>query len=173
MENKEIRLREIKISDKWVLHKWINDPDIIKYTSYYKPVSDMEQDAWFNNIAYFKNNFVFGIEYMPESKLIGTCGLYDFDSIAHKAELRIKIGDNSYRGKGFAQQAMDYLLKFGFDDMNLNKIWLRVLTTNEPAVKLYSKTGFVKEGISRQDMYIKGKYEDVLHMSIIKNEFYK
>lgn len=164
-------LRSLKESDIWLLHKWINDPDVIQYTNSYRPISEMEQKEWFYNTAYFKNHYVFGIEHIADKTLIGTCGLYDFDGVARKAELRMKIGDVAYRGMGFGTEALKQLISFGFNDLNLNKIWLRVLSHNTSAVKLYKKNGFVNEGLLRQDMFLKGSYCDLHIMSLLKIEF--
>lgn len=164
-------IRALKESDIWVLHKWINDPDLIQFTNTFRPISEMEQKEWFANTAYFRNNYVFGIEIINEQKLIGTCGLYDLDYIAGKAELRIKIGEFSYRGKGAGTETLCYLLSFGFKDLNLHKIWLRVLTDNTPAVKLYKKFGFITDGVLRKDMYIKGQYKNLYIMSLLRKEY--
>ena len=166
-----IRLREIRLGDMELLHKWINDPEIIQFTNSFRPISEMEQSEWAKNTAYFRNNFVFGIERLEDSILIGTCGLYDIDSISHKAELRMKICVPSERGKGLGKASLDLLLNFGFKDANLRKIWLRVLASNTAAVRLYEKGGFVNEGTMRKDMFIKGKYEDVTVMSLLNSEF--
>lgn len=166
-----VRLRSLKESDIWLLHQWINDPEVVQYTNVYRPISEMEQKEWFYNTAYFKSHYVFGIEHIAEEQLIGTCGLYDFDPIARKAEVRMKIGDTSYRGRGYGRESLDQLVSFGFKDLNLNKIWLRVLADNVSAVKLYEKAGFFQEGLLRRDMFIKGSYRDLCIMSLLKSEF--
>jgi RimJ/RimL family protein N-acetyltransferase len=137
-----IRLRALKETDIWMLYSWINDAEVIQYTNSYRPISEMEQKEWFYNTAFFRNNYVFGIEHMEDKQLVGTCGLYEIDTIAQKAELRMKIGDKSYRGLGLGYESLHKLLSFGFNDANLNKIWLKVLISNTAAVKLYEKTGF-------------------------------
>lgn len=166
-----IRLREIRHGDMELLHQWINDPGIIRFTNSFRPVSEMEQEDWAKNVGYFKNNFVFGIERTEDRSLIGTCGLYDIDNVSHKAELRMKICVPTERGKGFGKIALNLLLDFGFNDANLRKIWLRVLSSNTAASKLYEKGGFVYEGTMRKDMFIKGSYEDVTVMSLLNSEF--
>ena len=69
-------LRALKEDDIWILHKWINDPEIIRYTNYYRPISEMEQRRWFNLIPENSNyNSIFGIEVVENNELIGFCGL--------------------------------------------------------------------------------------------------
>jgi diamine N-acetyltransferase len=166
MEN--IKIRAFKEDDIWILHKWINDPEIIQFTNYYRPISEMEQKDWFEAIHKNKNQFVFGIEELSTNKLIGTCGLYDYDSVNSKAELRMKIGDKSQWGKGYGKIALNQLLDFGFQDLNLHRIWLKVLEDNEAAVNLYKKFNFVIEGNLKDDMFIKGHFKNVILMGLIK-----
>lgn len=165
------KLRAILEKDMPVLHKWINDPEVIRFTNTYRPISEMEQKEWFSDIAYFRNNYVFGIIFTDDDKLIGTCGLYDFDKISRKAELRMKILDVNNRGKGIGIDALKQLLDFGFSDLNLNKIWLRVMTDNAAAVKLYKNAGFTIDGTLYKDMYIKGEYKDLFLMSLFKEDY--
>ena len=164
----KIRLRAIKEKDIWLLHKWINDPEIIKYTNSYRPIDEIEQNEWFNSIYKNKQQHVFGIELIESERLIGTCGLYDIDFISHKAELRLKIGDKQEWGKGYGKAASKLLVDFGFRDINLHRIWLKVFGDNKAAIKIYKDAGFIMEGEMKDDMFIQGQYKDVVIMGLIK-----
>ena len=76
-----------------------------------------------------------------------------------------------HRGKGYASEAIDLLLELAFDHMNLNRIYLRVFTENQPAIKCYDRCGFVREGVLRQDYYSYGEYHDVIMMGILRDEW--
>jgi RimJ/RimL family protein N-acetyltransferase len=167
-ETGNIRLRAIKETDIWTLHKWVNDPEVMKYTYFFHPVSEMEQKEWFSSLPQQKNKVLFGIEIIDGEKLIGTCGLSDINHICRKAELFIKISDKSSWGKGFGKEALEILLDFGFSDLNLRRIWLRVMADNERALKLYKKAGFVIEGIMKEDHYIQGEYKDVILLAYLR-----
>jgi len=166
-----IRIRELREQDIWILHKWVNDPEIIKYTNSFRPISEMEQREWMNNTRYFRNNYIFGIENEAEGNILGICGLYNFDVIARNAELRMKIGDRAYHGQGVGTKALKLLLEYGYQNVNLHKIWLKVLANNKAAIRLYENAGFFKEGILREEMFIKGCYHDVYLMSLLENEY--
>ncbi len=165
-----IRLREIRRGDMELLHKWINDPEVIRFTNSYRPISELEQNYWMDNLQYFRNNYVFGIERCSDNVLIGTCGLYDIDNVSRKAELRLKICNSNERGKGYGEESLRQLIAFGFTNANLNKIWLRVFSSNSPAVNLYLKTGFIKEGTLRDEFFIQGKYIDGYVMGMLRSE---
>ena len=57
------------------------------------------------------------------------------------------------------------------DHASLNRIELGVLENNLPAIRLYEKNGFVKEGIKRNSNYKNGKYISMIMMSLLKEEY--
>ena len=63
------------------------------------------------------------------------------------------------------------ILKHGFENLNLHRLWLRVFETNLRAVRSYEKAGFTKEGKFRQAQFIDGIYVDVMIMSVLKTEW--
>ncbi len=84
----------------------------------------------------------------------------------------IAIGDKSYWGKGYVIAAMHEMLKYGFFELSLNKIWLRVEIDNEKAISSYIKASYVEEGILRQDRLRGGMFVDRLRMSVVKDEYF-
>ncbi len=68
---------------------------------------------------------------------------------------------------------MKEMLIWGFNELGLNKIWLRVEVDNEKAIKSYIRMGYVEEGILRQDRLRNGEFVDRVRMSILKQEFFK
>lgn len=167
-EGQKVSLRSLRQDDMAVLYKWINDPDVIKYTNTFKPVSEMEQKIWFQSLPEHKDQIVLGIELRNDKKLIGTCGLYFIDYQNRAAEVRIKIGAKSYWGRGYGKEAIELLIDFAFVDLNLRRLSLKVLSNNNRALKIYKKTGFQEEGILKEAMYIQGKYCDLIAMGMLR-----
>jgi RimJ/RimL family protein N-acetyltransferase len=66
---------------------------------------------------------------------------------------------------------MRLMLKFGFETLNLNRIFLRVYEYNQRAIRSYEKAGFVLEGKLRQARYQAGKYHDEYIMSVLRSEW--
>jgi RimJ/RimL family protein N-acetyltransferase len=77
----------------------------------------------------------------------------------------------NYRGKGLGYKSYIKFMPKLFED--LHKISLEVLSTNENAIKLYEKLGFIKEGTKRDEILKNGKWVDSIIMSIKKDEFYE
>ncbi len=165
-----IKLRSIRESDSEKLFAWINDEELVRFSYYFRPVSEMEHKKWFYSIFDRTDQVLFGVEDSEKTLLIGTCGLFGLDYISRRAEMRIKLGDKAYWGSGAGTEAVVQLVEFGFKDLNLNRIWLKVMGDNDRALKSYQKAGFKVEGKLRQDMFIDSQYKDVVIMGRLAGE---
>ena len=105
-----------------------------------------------------------------EAELIGICGLHSIDHYQQLAEVGIRIGVES-RGMGFGQDAVRVLVDYGFRNLNLAKVSLRVLADDERAVGAYRKVGFVEEGRLRSHAWYDGARHDELVMSMLRDEW--
>ena len=63
------------------------------------------------------------------------------------------------------------MLKHGFENLNLHRLWLRVFKNNQRAIRSYEKAGFTLEGKFREAQYLEGKYVDVMIMSMLYSEW--
>ena len=81
------------------------------------------------------------------------------------------IGDKRNYDKGYGTEATKLMLNHAFNNLNLNRIYLKVLEDNPRAIKIYDKCGFKKEGVLRSAVYKNGSYKNLIIMSILKEEF--
>ena len=86
-------------------------------------------------------------------------------------EIGILIGDKEFWNRGYGTDATRALVRWGFDGLNLNRIWLRVYEDNARAIRCYEKVGFRIEGRLRQDRFRDGRYLDTIIMAILRDEF--
>ena len=173
LKGDHIVLRYIAADDLPALHRWINDRELVLFNAPYKPVSDFEQQRWFEAIGGRNDIFAFGIRSLEGDKLIGSCQLLNVSFIHRSADLQIRLGDRAEQGLGYGTEAVQLLLDFGFKDLNLNRICLHVFKTNMRAIRSYEKVGFVKEGLLRKGAHIDGKYIDIVVMGILREEYGK
>lgn len=87
------------------------------------------------------------------------------------AYLQIYIGDIKSRGKGLGWNSLVCILNYAFDCLKLHRIWLHTNPKNIPAIRLYSKAGFVMEGIERESILYRGKFLDQMRWSLLANEW--
>ena len=97
--------------------------------------------------------------------------LYDAAPENRSAKLSIRIGDPAHRSKGYGTDAVRALLRFAFDEMNLNRIALEVFEYNHRAIAAYRKCRFVEEARIRRAQFSGGAFHDVLIMAVLREHF--
>ena len=103
--------------------------------------------------------------------MIGTCGFTRFHYEADSAEIGYVIHP-SYWGRGIATEAVDAVIRFGFQRLELNRIEARFMEGNTASRRVMEKNGMSFEGMMRQSMYIKGEYRNVGVCSVLRREYY-
>ena len=106
-----------------------------------------------------------------ERQHIGGAGFSSIDGRNRNAEVGIFIGKPELWDRGLGRDVMVALLRFGFEQLNLHRIYLRVFAENDRAVHLYESIGFQQEGCWRQGEYRHDRYHDILWMSILREEW--
>ena len=113
------------------------------------------------------------IEDIVSGKHIGVAGLHSMNRIAHSAEFRILIGDKLFWNGGYGTEVTQLMVAYGFEVLNVHKVWLGVTADNKGAVRCYEKVGFVHEGVLRHETYRNSRYYDAVRMSILRDEYDK
>lgn len=171
---KRVRLRSAERSDLEKFVEWINDPEVTKGLTLFLPMSSVDEEKWFEGVMQRPQEekpLVIDMKDGVNWRLIGNSSFFDFDWIAHAAEVGIMIGDKTIWNQGYGTEVMTLLLRHGFATLNLNRIYLRVYADNKRAIRTYEKAGFVHEGRMRQAVYKHGVFSDVLFMSVLRAEW--
>ena len=172
LETTRVRLRALGRDDIDTLRKFINDPEVLELSNVFRPISPSQQEQWFEHATNDPNAVWFAIEELGHAPvLVGTCCLVGIDWIDRLAELRVRIGAKEAWGKSLGTEACTLLVRYAFDQLNLERIWLRVSQPNERALHLYEKLGFVIEGRLRRATYIQGTAYDVVLMGLLRDEW--
>jgi RimJ/RimL family protein N-acetyltransferase len=148
---------------------WLNDTTVLTYLGSYRPMALAQEEQWYEDMLKDPTRCSFAIEI--EGRHIGGCGLERIDSRNASAELGLFIGVPELWDKGLGRDTLRTLLRYGFEQLNLNRICLRVFEGNERAIHLYEKVGFRHEGCWRQSEFRHGRYHDTLWMSILRTEW--
>ena len=152
--------------------EWLNDFETTDYLGRSSQIYTVENEKkWLEGSIEDKLNQIFGIVSLENDKLIGNCGIHKINSKNRIATLGIFIGDKEARNKGYGTEAINLLLEYGFKYLNLHSIRLDLISVNDRAHKCYKKCGFKDTGLSRESIFLNGKYYDKLHMDILENEF--
>lgn len=150
--------------------EWVNDMEVGIGMIFPSKLIDEETEK---NILerLSKNEFNFAIIDSEKNQSVGNVGFPSIDYINRCAEIGIFIGDKNYWGNGYGGEALNLLLDFGFNILNLNSIHLRVYSYNSPALKCYKKAGFKEAGRLREAKIIGGSRYDEVYMDILAKEF--
>lgn len=167
------KLRELERKDLEQINKWRNDSELIALLGAPYRFINLEVDIkWYESYMGNRGNAIrCAIVQENEDKILGLVSLVSINYINQSAEFHIMIGDKENQGKGIGTFAVNAMLYHAFYNMNLRRIELSVLESNERAKVLYEKCGFVYEGIKRQAKFKNGKFEDLLCYSILKDEY--
>jgi diamine N-acetyltransferase len=171
---KRVRLRGAERSDLEKFVVWVNDPEVTAGLTLFLPMSSVDEEKWFENALQrpqAEKPLVIDINDGGDWRLIGNSSFFDFDWFSRAAEVGIMIGDKTVWNQGYGTEVMTLLLRHGFGTLNLNRVYLRVYADNKRAIRTYEKAGFVHEGRMRQAVYKHGAYDDVLYMSVLREEW--
>jgi len=140
----------------------------------YKPITRDWEEEWFNALKHKEDMVHFSIYLLDQKdaeKIIGNCAIHNIDPKNRKCTCGITIGEKEYQNKGYGTEAMEMLVEYCFNTLNMNRIELTVYDYNIRAYKSYQKVGFVEEGRKRQARYHNGKYYDEIIMSILREDW--
>lgn len=168
-----VRLRAYEKEEMADVKNLINRSEIKRYLSPGIPFPYTLEDEikFYESISATNDTYTFAIETKESKELIGGCGINAIDWKNSRATVGIFIGKEGYLSKGYGTDAMKVLVNFIFNEMNINKVKLEVYSFNARAIKCYEKLGFVQEGCLRKEIFREGKYHDILHYGLFREEF--
>lgn len=152
-------------------YQWLNDAEVTRLTQadYSLPVTKAQVQEMFKEAIRGERLF-FAIE-TKDGTLIGDTALHPIDEKNRVGELLITIGEKEYWNKGYGTDTIRLVLKLAFEEVNLQKVELKVLEYNERAIRVYEQCGFKREGVRRRAFFRDGRYYDQILMSILREEF--
>lgn len=167
------RLRELEKRDISTINRWRNDKDVIDCLGApYRFINIEVDEKWYASYMGNRGNAIrCAIIQEDDDSILGLISLTDIDFLNQSAKLHIMIGETSCQNKGAGTFAVRAMLSHAFYNMNLHRIELTVLESNQRAIHLYEKCGFTREGVKRKCNYKNGKFVDMFMYSILKEEF--
>ncbi len=166
-----VYLRPLEGEDLPRLQRWFNDPEVTRYLSTTRPMSAADERRWLDGLADNPAEVCLLIVVRDGDVPLGTVGLHRVGGPHRQAGLGIALGEKSYWNQGLGTEAMELILAYGFDTLNLHRIELLVYATNPRARKVYERVGFRLEGTMREARFFAGVWEDVFRMAILEHEY--
>ncbi|MEP6680417.1 MAG: GNAT family protein [Chloroflexota bacterium] len=173
IRGEKVYLRPPERTDVPLFVAWFNDANVLRHLDMRAPMSVAMEEGWFDRMlgTEGKTNYHFVICLIADGRPIGTAGLHDIQERTGKAEFGIAIGETDEWGKGYGTDALNAICDFGFGELRLERIELRVYAENERGRRAYFKAGFLHEGTLRRAHFARGQHQDVDVMSQLRDEW--
>ncbi|HJP66800.1 MAG TPA: GNAT family protein, partial [Actinomycetota bacterium] len=123
---------------------------------------------WWEHTRSSEGQQVFAIETLA-GELAGACDVRDVSASSRHGVLGIWIA-RRFWDRGYGTDAVRTLCRFGFREMNLQRMELHVHETNPRGRAAYEKVGFKEEGRLRRAHFTGGRYVDVIVMGLLDDE---
>jgi RimJ/RimL family protein N-acetyltransferase len=169
IQGRRVALRPVEEEDAPLILAWQNHPDVWWYMDYERPFSleDVREDI--DRSRQEGHPFLITVGGRP----IGRVGLNGFRHRNRICSIYLFIGEESYWGRGYAQDALMTLLSYAFDRLDLHQVELWTLAVNDRVIGVYERCGFVREADLRERSYKDGRWFDHAVMSVNRDEFTK
>ena len=171
------RLRPLELEDAAQLAQWFSNPDLLQWMAvvpYQISVAAEEERLRSKLKNDWEHNVNFAIEATDvgdDPVLIGNAELRLVKAEARLGDLGITIGDPDYWSRGYGEDVVRTICRYGFDDLDLHRIGLTTAGHNDRAKRAYEKVGFVVEGSMRESRYVSGRYYDTTVTGLLRSEF--
>jgi RimJ/RimL family protein N-acetyltransferase len=152
--------------------EWYGDPEIWHLTSWAaSPLSPSGVERLFEEREHSSTDDSFAIHLRDEDQPIGVISLMSISEANASAELSVIVGHPEDRHRGYGAEAIATILRYGFEELGLNRVGLSVFEFNEGAISTYEKLGFREEGRLRKAIKRDEAFHDAILMSILESEW--
>lgn len=149
----------------------MNNPEIANFLGRCFPVSQKEQEQWFQRLHKNRQSHqVFNITLLEGDVHIGVMGLHNINFIDGTATTGAWMTAPEH-GKGFGTEAKLLLLRYAFYTLRLRKIRSTVIASNKRSIRYNEKCGYFTEGVLEREIYVDGELENMVMMAVFKENF--
>ena len=120
-----------------------------------------------------EDGYHFYLRNLETQKLIGYVCVKNVNKSIMKCELAYFI-DQDFEGKGIISKAVSQTIKFCFNELKMNKVYICTSKINAASQRIATKHGFQQEGILREE-FKNGQavLEDIVYFGLLKSEYYE
>lgn len=164
-----MRLRKLKEKDVPLIYEWMKDPRINCFFRFdAEQVTPRMVCTFVQQAQETKENLHLACV-NDADEYLGTISLKHIDFRDATAEYAVSFRAAA-QGTGAAAFATRSILRIAFEELGLEKVYLNVLTDNTRAIRFYEKLGFVREGLSRSAIVVKGERKDLCWYGMLKGD---
>lgn len=171
-EGKFVKLRALEEEDLKLLRIWRNSLHIRKTTREFRLLDMINQKNWFESIhsVFPPKEIMFGV-LNKKNKLIGVTGLTYIDWKNRHAEISVYLYFKNWQKTKQATDTIKIITKYGFEELNLHRLWVEIFSIATENIQLFEKLKFVREGHLREKLWRNGKWWNSTIYSKLDTEY--
>ncbi|MDF2949372.1 MAG: ribosomal-protein-alanine acetyltransferase [Sedimentibacter sp.] len=174
IETERLLLRKYTLNDaEDMYNNWAKYEDCFKYLPWEPCVSTHEAEERIKKwIELYKENtfYQWGIELIENKEIIGFINLHNIDEDNYSAETTYILSPKFWN-KGIMTEAVNAVLKFGFECLGLNRISAEFYSGNDNSQKVMLKINMTYEGTLRERYFKSGSFYDSIQYSVFKKDW--
>jgi len=174
IETPRLTLRGMKVSDAQDMYAYAQREDVTRYLTWepHPDVAHTKEYLTYIGQRYRTGDFYdWAVVCKEDGRMIGTAGFTKFDFTANSAEIGYVLNPD-YHGKGYGTEAVEAVLRFGFEELALHRMEARFMKENHRSLQLMERVGMTLEGYAREALLIKGVYRTIGYCSILRDEYF-
>lgn len=134
---------------------------------------ESQRQKHLHGIETYRTTFVLFMMRLKENgETIGHFGFHNYYPAHRRTEMGYMIMKEEYRGQGYAREAMQRILQFGFESMNLNRVEAVVAPDNLPSIRLLERQGFKQEGLLRRHSWQEDRFVDSVLYGLLREDYF-
>ena len=166
-------LRPLQLTDAPALHLIFADPRVTRYWS--TPAWDSIDSAlkMINKDLQAMatgEHLRLGLQRIDDNALIGMCTLFAFSMQSRRAEIGYALAAEAW-GRAYMDEALRALLRYGFDELGLNRIEADIDPRNEASARSLERLGFKKEGLLRERWIVGDEISDTALYGLVQRDW--
>ena len=172
LQGQNIFLRALEPEDLEFVYAIENDENIWEVSNTQTPYSKFLIRQYLKNAQqdiYEAKQIRLAICKIDTAKAIGLIDLFDFDAQNKRAGIGIIIQNETNRNQGWGKEALDLLVNYSFQKLQLHQLYANIGADNVASLKLFSTFGFQEIGVKKEWNLLNGKYHDELIFQLINS----
>jgi RimJ/RimL family protein N-acetyltransferase len=163
LEDEVVTLRPFERNDVEAIVAACQDPEIPRWTSVPSPYTEADALAWLES----GEEESFAVVDRSSGELLGSIGVrFPDDGLA---EVGYWVAKEA-RGRGVATRALVLVSAWVFERADVGRLQLRADTKNLASQRVAEKAGFVREGVLRSGLALKGERRDAVMYSLVRED---
>jgi diamine N-acetyltransferase len=169
-----ITLRTPELSDLDKIKAWENDKTVWHLSATLLPFSSFSIEQYILNeqediFSKKQARFIISLNHNPKTEIVGAIDLFDFDPKNRRAGVGILI-DEKHRNKGYANEALNQLIDYSFNILNLHQLYCSILSSNEASLNLFKRQHFSVIGVKRDWVLLNNTWQDEYILQLINKK---